>query len=547
VRRALLLIPLLLLGSCDGMRPPTPRKARLGQGVLSRLAPLRAEKVRDARGFLLDGLLHEAVADGVRFKALLDGALPDGASIRWQADGGELEVDGATALLRPAGRTWTVRAELLRGPRVTATAGATSGPDRFVELPPLLAAEGVPTHLSTDDCGDRRTPMRVVRGHVGCAPSDSPRLDLFVASGSSEAGPLPSMPRRKGKEDAAEVRPQEASIGAGILAWAGDGLGTWSGTEGAVHWLPKGPMIAPPAVGPENVAIVRADRIEVAKHGASQRTLLPLAPLEGPGTVALHHPWLAVVRTDGSLQLRDLAHNRGATVAPAGDRSDVQVDERWLTWKESGAAVWLDLHTGELRRVDVDAVRGRGSARLDDLWLIAANTADGVALTALHLPTGQTAQIVPAGGDLRLLGAASGGVSVAVGPFGGTTEAFSYDPALRQLEESTELPARPGGSGGRHGWLEEGTHVRTVAGGDGHIRVQVHAVAGAGRIEFLVGDTKQGEVELVDGAEAGWIDLGGSVILPGAGRHERRIEVRWTAGPGGLGVDALRVIRGGGA
>jgi hypothetical protein len=427
---ALLVAALALVGCTEPARPPTPRAAHLGAGPTSSLPPLHRDDPRPARGFLLDAPAVERRGDVLRLEPLPDGALGGGVSIAWTAEGAEVVGgDDGRASLRPGVGPWTATASLLRRGREIARVVARSpapGDGGGPASPSVRAVEAVP--LDPRGCGGVRFPARVRDGHVGCAGGESPALDRFLPRGSPMAVAL-DLPQQIGRKEATLAPPEQASVSDGVLAWAADTLGVWPGPGGGeVHWLPGGDVLGAPAVGGGRVAVLRSDRVEVAALGSSQRSLLPAQPADVPGAVALGGPWLALLEGEpgaATLRLRDLARNREATVGEAADRWDLHVDDRWLTWQEGSDVCWLDLAGGALRRADLAAVRGRESDRYGDLLLLPTLDAGGVALTALHLPSGTSEVLRRGEGDLRLRGASGDGVTISQGPFGGGEELLS--------------------------------------------------------------------------------------------------------------------------
>ncbi len=435
---------LALAGCADGVRPPTPRAARLGTGSVSQLPPLQPDDPRPARGFLLPAPLFEVEGEEVRLQALLDGELGQDLGLRWTARGGTLVADGSDdrARLRPTSPDWEVRVDLMRRGRELATAVAQAPLHPTVDLAAMLQARAEAVPLDAEACGDPRFPARVASGHVGCSGGEPILLDRFLPLDADSDVPMPGLPQRPGQKEPTQVRPGDAAVEAGLLGWTGDALGTWRGPEGGtIAWLPQGALRGPPALGPERLAVLRSDRVEVSMAGSNQRTLLPAQPLDAPGAAAVHSPWLAVLEGDpgrARLRLQDLDRNRQTWVGDPADRSDLHVDSRWLTWREGDDVCWLDLERGELRRRTLGAVRGRPSERLDDLLLVPVRAPGGVALDALHLPTGQHGTLLAAAGDLRLRGAVAGAVTVAQGPFGGRASLLAL--TLPAAPEPTPAP-----------------------------------------------------------------------------------------------------------
>ena len=515
------------------------------------MPPLHPNGARDARDFLLPAPLFE-LRDGVAtLDALLDGELGEDMSVVWRAEGGAVTPgpDG-TAILKPSRDDWIVVATLMRREREVARAEARAPAARTVEVEQLVEMRRSSLPLRGDACDDVGFPGRMAEGHVGCSGGEAPAIDLFLPWGAEAPAAMPAMPRRVGQKDDPTIRPSHASLGAGLLAWTSRGLGTWNGPSGgAVHWLPDAGLLGGPAIGPRHLAVLRHDRVEVAGHGASQRSLLPAQPLDGPGSAGLAHPWLALLEGSAGasrLGLRQLKRNRVAWIGGTADRWDVHVDERWLTWQEGFDVCWLDLAQGELRRSALRAVRGRRSVRLDDLLLLPTIGRTGVELTALHLPSGEAATVYAPGGELRLRGAAAGGVTVAAGPFGEAPQLVALSPVRRLREEAAAGSPRSGGHGGEHRWLGEGQTSRFLDPGPGAVALAVWMPddRGRGRVEAWRGGARLGEVELIEGAAAGWLDLGRAEAPPGLGEDQRVVEVRWTAGPGGIAVDALRLTAG---
>lgn len=540
---------LTLAGCADGVRPPTPRAARLGEVRTPTLPSLSPDAPRPARGFLLPSPLFEQRDGAVHLDALLDGALEGGLTLGWTAEGGDVVPGpGGTAQLRPTSAVWSVEARLERRGREVARAEARAPATRSADLSGWQPPHRRPVPLEANACREPHLPGRFAAGHVGCSGGEVPSIDRFLPWGGAAPTKMPALPRRAGQKQAPSVRPADAALGESVLAWAGQELGTWAGPAGgSARWLPTAGLLGAPAVGPRHLAVLRKDRVEIAVHGASQRSLLAAEPVDAPGAAAVEHPWLALLEGQpgaARLGLRDLSRNRVASIGAAADRWDLQLRDGWLTWQEGPDVCWLDLTRGELRRTRLASVRGRRSVRFDDLLLLPTLAEQGVEVTALHLPSGEHTTLFADGGDVRLRGAAAGGVTVAAGPFGVEAELLSLSPRRRIIEEQGgALPRRQGGHGGEHAWLAEGRSSRSLDPGPGDVSLAAWRPdsGGAGRVEAWRGGERLSGFALDADGPAGWIDLGEAAEPAGRGQDQRRIELRWIAGDEGIAVDAVRL------
>lgn len=412
-RAPLLLVSFVLaVAGCGDVRPPTAASVRLASVRADHPLPeLRPSAPRPARGFLLAAPLWHAEAGRIRLRALPDGDASQ-HELRWSARGGALEADGAEAWLAPTQPDWTVTVQLARGSRVLSE--ATARPLPTVPTPRLTTRVD-PLPLDPHACLDVSFPAQVAAGHLTCSDPDAPLLDELLPWGAPTPGPIPNLPRRTGAKSDPRIPPHRAATGAGLVAWAGESLGSWGGAAaGSVRWLPGRSTQGPPAVGPEHLVLVRSDRVELARHNRSQRSLVPARPREVPGSVAVHSPWWAVLE-EGSpeqLSLHAIKGSRGAVVARPEQGADLTLDPRYLTWADGPRTRWLDLETGALRTATLGIARGRRSQRLGDWLLLHTHADESIAITALHLPTGGTETLLAAR-DLRLRGAGGGRATVA--------------------------------------------------------------------------------------------------------------------------------------
>lgn len=396
--RGLLLITVLLI-SCGDVRPLPSADVRLARRpVVDRPSPSPAEP-RAARRFLLPAPMATIDQDGrVHLRALPAGDL-EPAILEWQASGGDLQVDGATAVLTPTG-PWEVTVSLRRGATVLATATA-----RAPEQPPPARRARRRARLSLDvaSCADSAFPRQVGDGHIGC--TEPGRLDLWVAPGASSTAPIEAPPIGSAhRPKALRADGAGSSAGSDRLVVAAERLILWGpGDAGANRPLSAAEVIGRPATHADQFAFARTDRVEVGERDSSARSQLAARPADVDAPVALAGPWVAVVEGEPGherlrLHQRELRTDE-VLVGDGAPRTPV-LSLRYLAWLSPAGAHVLDLEQGWRR--DVPLQPASGPPALLGHELVVAERGGGVAV--VHLPTGDVQRIATDGRLTELRG-----------------------------------------------------------------------------------------------------------------------------------------------
>ena len=472
-------------------------------------------------------------------RAIVGGDAPVGAS---------LEVYGGRGLDRlEPGETVSVRwiaPDGVVSPWSSATTGGLPrAPSRVLSLDPLA-------------CGDRDFPRRVGAGHVTCSTGDhDAALDRWLGPTASAPALIADLPVRQGKSEAEPIPPWTAAVAQGParrLVWTSDQAGSWLPGMASMTPLGRREVLGRPASDGRSVVFAGRDRLEVGQLGGSQRYQIPARPVHTEHPVAVGGEWVAVVEGpvgQESLRLHHISQHRGSTIANGRPRSPLLAGG-WLSWQGDGEIEALSVDGGWRRTWTVAAADGLPAA-LDD-WLIVARRTGGLA--ALHLPTGVATVLETGSGLLELRGASAGGFTTWLRQAGQPGRMADWQASQRIFEEDgaaaggDPLARHPGGHGGSHGRLAEGT-TRWV---------EVDPGPGTWSVDVWVGEGQQGPaptverggrsiagVGLVTGPAEGepghWVSIGPPLASSGRGWEDRRIRIIWSGGPGGATVDAMRL------